>query len=143
MRLEKQMKEMKLYYDKKLIEMEKRFHEMINDKPRNKIEEFEKIINGAEFYIRGPRRFFILHKNSKDGKLTDWINNNENYKDFRSKIYEQSIKLGCKVLEDIYTKKKLDKKNLIFQTKENGFYHKPMPNKIFKMLRLVKNEKNN
>jgi methionyl-tRNA formyltransferase len=69
--------------------------------------------------------------------------NYENYKDFRSRIYEQSIKLGCKVLTDIYTKKKLDKKNLIFQTKENGFYHKPMPNKIFKMLRFVKNEKHN
>ena len=62
--------------------------------------------------------------------------NYKNYKLFRSKLYMESIKQGCKILTNIYMENGLNKKKLIYQKKKDGNYFKPMPKKIFKTLNL-------
>ena len=61
----------------------------------------------------------------------------KNYKFFRSKLYMESIKQGCKILINIYIKNGLNKNKLIYQKKKDGNYFKPMPKKIFKTLNFL------
>lgn len=63
------------------------------------------------------------------------------YKNFRSKIYHDSIILGCKTLIDFYKKGGVKSNKLILQKKSEGKFFKPMPQNIFKLLKFKKNEK--
>ena len=62
----------------------------------------------------------------------------KDYRSFRSRLYLESIILGCKTLIDVYLNKGIKKKILISQKKSEGKYFKPMPKKIFKLIKFKK-----